>query len=254
MRKRIEIKRMLLKDKVAIVTGGTRGIGRAIVFELVHNGAKVVFTYLKSDESAGIMLDEIKEIKGEAEAVKADVRLYDEARRTVEEAVNKFGKVDILVNNAGIIKDKALMMMEPAEWADVINTNLTGYFNMAKACIVTMLKQKSGVIINISSIAGVVGLPRQVNYSSAKAGELGLTKSLAKEVASYGIRVNAIAPGFIDTDMTKDLKHKDELIKMIPSGRFGKPEEIAKVVIFLASEKSGYINGQVLKVDGGLAI
>lgn len=245
---------MLLKDKVAIVTGGTRGIGRAIVFELVHNGAKVVFTYLKSDESAGIMLDEIKEIKGEAEAVKADVRLYDEARRTVEEAVNKFGKVDILVNNAGIIKDKALMMMEPAEWADVINTNLTGYFNMAKACIVTMLKQKSGVIINISSIAGVVGLPRQVNYSSAKAGELGLTKSLAKEVASYGIRVNAIAPGFIDTDMTKDLKHKDELIKMIPSGRFGKPEEIAKVVIFLASEKSGYINGQVLKVDGGLAI
>lgn len=245
---------MLLRDKVAIVTGGTRGIGRAIVFELVQNGAKVVFTYLKSDESAGIILDEIKEINGEAEAIKADVRLYDEAKKTAEETMIKFGKIDILVNNAGITKDKALMMMEPAEWIDVINTNLTGYFNMTKACIVTMMKQKSGVIINISSIAGVVGMPSQVNYSSAKAGELGLTKSLAKEVASYGIRVNAIAPGFIDTDMTKELKQKDEFLKMIPFGRFGKPEEVARVVIFLASEKSGYITGQVLKVDGGLAI
>ena len=245
---------MLLEDKVAIVTGGTRGIGRAIVFDLIQNGAKVLFTYLKSDESAGIVLDEIKELRGEAEAIKADVRLYEEAKKTVEETVNKFGKVDILVNNAGIIKDKSLMMMEPSEWLDVINTNLTGYFNMAKACIVTMMKQKSGVIVNISSIAGVVGMPRQVNYSSAKAGELGLTKSLAKEVASYGIRVNAVAPGFIDTDMTKELKQKDEFLKRIPFGRFGKPEEVARVVTFLVSEKSGYITGQVLKVDGGLAI
>ncbi|MDP3791297.1 MAG: 3-oxoacyl-[acyl-carrier-protein] reductase [Candidatus Omnitrophota bacterium] len=245
---------MLLKDKVAIVTGGTRGIGRAIVFELIQNGAKVLFTYLKSDESAGIMLDEIKELKGEAEAIKADVRLYEEAKRTVEETINKFGKVDILVNNAGITKDKALMMMDPSEWLDVINTNLTGYFNMSKACIVSMLKQKSGVIVNISSVSGVVGMPRQANYSAAKAGEIGLTKSLAKEVGPYGIRVNAIAPGFIDTDMTKDLKQKDELLKMIPFGRFGKPEEVAKVATFLASEKSSYINGQVLKVDGGLAI
>ena len=245
---------MLLEDKVAIVTGGTRGIGRAIVFDLIQNGAKVLFTYLMSDESAGIVLDEIKELRGEAEAIKADVRLYEEAKKTVEETVNKFGKVDILVNNAGIIKDKSLMMMEPSEWLDVINTNLTGYFNMAKACIVTMMKQKSGVIVNISSIAGVVGMPRQVNYSSAKAGELGLTKSLAKEVASYGIRVNAVAPGFIDTDMTKELKQKDEFLKRIPFGRFGKPEEVARVVTFLVSEKSGYITGQVLKVDGGLAI
>jgi 3-oxoacyl-[acyl-carrier protein] reductase len=245
---------MLLKDKVAIVTGGTRGIGKAIVFGLIRNGAKVLFTYLKSDESAGIILDEIKELKGEAGAIKADVRLYDEARRVVEEAINGFGKIDILVNNAGIVKDKALMMMEPAEWLDVINTNLTGYFNMAKACIVSMMKQKSGTIINISSISGIIGLPRQVNYSSAKAGEIGMTKSLAKEVASYGIRVNAIAPGFIETDMTKDLKTKDEIVKMIPCGRFGRPEEVAGVVTFLAGEKSGYINGQVIKVDGGLAI
>lgn len=245
---------MLLKDKVAIVTGGTRGIGRAIVFDLIQNGAKVLFTYLKSDESAGIILDEIKELKGEAEAIKADVRLYDEAKNAVEETINKFGKIDILVNNAGIIKDKALMLMEPADWLDVINTNLTGYFNMGKACIVTMMKQKSGVIINISSVAGIVGTPRQVNYSSAKAGEIGFTKSLAKEVASYGIRVNAIAPGYIDTDMTKDLKDKDEFIKRIPFGRFGKAEEVAKVVTFLASGRSAYITGQVLKVDGGLVI
>lgn len=254
MPKGIERKIMLLKDKVAIVTGGTRGIGRAIVFELIQTGAKVLFTYLKSDESAGIILDEIRELNGTAEAIKADVRLYEEAKRTIEETINKFGKIDILINNAGIIKDKALMMMEPSEWLDVINTNLTGYFNMAKACIVPMMKQKSGNIINISSISGVVGLPRQVNYSSAKAGEIGLTKSLAKEVAQYGVRVNAIAPGFIDTDMTKDLKQKEDLVKMIPCGRFGKPEEIAKVVTFLASDRSGYITGQVLKVDGGLAI
>lgn len=245
---------MLLQDKVAIVTGGTRGIGRATVFEFIQNGAKVVFTYLKSDESAGIILDEIKELSGEAEAIKADVRDYKEAKRVIEETINKFGTVDILVNNAGIIKDKALMMMEPSEWQEVIDTNLTGYFNMAKACIVTMLKQKSGNIVNISSIAGVVGTPRQVNYSSAKAGIIGLTKSLAKEVGPYNIRVNAVAPGYIETDMTKDLKQKENLLKMIPCARFGKPEEVAKIVSFLASGKAGYITGQVIKVDGGLAI
>jgi len=245
---------MLLQGKIAIVTGGTRGIGRAIVFELVQNGAKVMFTYLKSDESAGIVMDEIKELKGEAEALKADVRDYDQAKKVVEETVVKFGTVDILVNNAGITKDKALMMMDPAEWKEVIDTNLTGYFNMAKACIITMMKQKSGNIVNISSVAGIVGMPRQINYSSAKAGEIGLTKSLAKEVASYNIRVNAVAPGFIETDMTKDVKQKENLAKAIPFGRFGKPEEVAKVVLFLLSNKSGYITGQVIKVDGGLAI
>ena len=245
---------MSLKDKVAIVTGGTRGIGRAIVFELIQHGAKVVFTYLKSDESASIILDEVKELKGEAEAIKTDVRVFDEAKNVLEETLTKFGKIDILVNNAGITKDKALVFMEPSEWLDVINTNLTGYFNMAKACIISMMKQKSGNIVNISSVSGVIGIPRQVNYSSAKAGEIGLTKSLAKEVASFGIRVNAIAPGFIDTDMTKDLKQKEQFIKMIPFGRFGKPEEIAKVVTFLASDQSAYITGQVIKVDGGFAI
>lgn len=245
---------MSLQGKVAIVTGGTRGIGRACVLELIQKKAKVAFSYLKSDEAAGIVMDEVKELGGEALAIKADVRDYKEARRIVEETVNKFGTVDILVNNAGITKDKALMMMDPAEWQEVIDTNLTGYFNMAKACIVTMLKQKSGNIVNISSVAGVVGLPRQTNYSSAKAGIIGLTKSLAKEVAAYNIRVNAVAPGYIETDMTKDLKQKELLMKMVPVGRFGKPEEVAKVVSFLTSDKTNYITGQVIKVDGGLAV
>ncbi|MFA6142333.1 MAG: 3-oxoacyl-[acyl-carrier-protein] reductase [Candidatus Omnitrophota bacterium] len=245
---------MPLSGKVAIVTGGARGIGRAIVLELIRNGARVAFTYLKSGEAAAALLDEIKEMKGEAAAIKSDSRDYNQAKSVIEEVLNKFGKLDILINNAGIIKDKALMLMDPLEWKDVIDTNLTGYFNMAKACIVTMMKQKSGNIVNISSVAGVVGTPRQVNYSSAKAGIIGLTKSLAKEVASYNVRVNAVAPGYIETDMTKDLKQKDSLVKLIPSSRLGKPEEVAKVVRFLASENSRYITGQVIRVDGGLTI
>jgi len=245
---------VLLRNKVAIVTGGTRGIGKAIVFQLIYQGAKVVFTYLRNDESAGIILDEIKELKGEAEAVKQDVRDFDSATKVVQETINRFGRVDILVNNAGIVKDKALMMMSKDDWEDVIKTNLTGYFNMTRACIVTMLKQKSGNIMNISSVSGITGRARQVSYSASKAGIIGFTKSLAKEVAAYNIRVNAIAPGFIETDMISKLKNKDELIKAIPLAKFGKPEEIAKAVSFLISDKAGYITGQVIKIDGGLAI
>ena len=243
-----------LKNKVAIVTGGSRGIGKAIVLEFIHEGAKVVFTYIKSDEAAAILLDEIKKLGGEALALKKTSREFSSCKEVVEAAQEKFGSIDILVNNAGIVKDKALMMMEPAEWQEVIETNLTGYFNPAKACIVTMMKQKSGNIINISSVAGITGTARQANYSASKAGVIGFTKSLAKEVASYNIRVNAVAPGYIETDMTKELKQKEDLIKKIPAGRFGRPEEVAKAVSFLVSDKSNYITGQVVKVDGGLAI
>lgn len=245
---------MSLQGKVAIVTGGTRGLGRAIVSELVGRGARVVFTYIKSDEAAAVVLDEIKKTNGQAEAIKADAKLFSDAKKVAEETIKRFGSIDILVNNAGIVRDKALMMMDPSDWQDVIDTNLTGYFNMARACIVTFMKKKSGNIVNISSVAGVVGTPRQTNYSSAKAGIIGFTKSLAKEVGAYNIRVNAVAPGYIETDMTKDLKQKEELKKLIPAGRFGDGKEVASVVSFLAGDRASYITGQVIKVDGGLAI
>jgi len=245
---------MQLKDKVAIVTGGTRGIGRAIVFELIYQGAKVIFTYLKSDESAGIILDEIRKLKGEAEAIKQDVRSLNASKQVAHETIEKFGTIDILINNAGVIRDKALMMMSEDDWEEVIHTNLTGYFNMTRACVVTMLKQKKGNIVNISSVSGISGSARQVNYSASKAGIMGLTKALAKEVAAYNIRVNAIAPGFIETDMTSALKNKEALLNKIPLVRFGRAEEVAKMVKFLASDKASYITGQIVKVDGGLAI
>jgi 3-oxoacyl-[acyl-carrier protein] reductase len=245
---------MSLKGSVAIVTGGSRGIGRAIALELAREGAKVAFTYLKSEDAAAQLLEEIKRIGAEAKAIRANASDFDDAKRTISDTVKDLGSIDILVNNAGVIKDKALMLMDPSEWREVIETNLTGYFNMARAAIVTMMKQKRGKIINISSVAGVVGTPRQVNYSSAKAGIIGLTKSLAKEVGPYNIRVNAVAPGYIETDMTKDLKDKGSLVQRIPCGRLGSAEEVAKVVSFLAGDGAAYITGQVIKVDGGLAI
>jgi 3-oxoacyl-[acyl-carrier protein] reductase len=244
----------IFMNKVAIVTGASRGIGRAIALELAQAGAKVAFTYLKNDEQAKSLLLEIEKIGLQALSFKGDVRNFDLCREFVEQVKSYFGGLDFLVNNAGITRDKAFMLMEKNDWQEVIDTNLTGYFNMCRSAIVTFLKQKSGNIVNISSISGISGIARQVNYSAAKAGIIGLTKALAKEAAPYNIRVNCVAPGFIETDMTAELKEdvKEKFIKFIPFGRFGNPLDVAKAVLFLLSDRSNYLTGQVIKVDGGL--
>ena len=247
---------MLLKDKVAIVTGGARGIGRAIVTEFAKEGAKVAFNFVKSEEQALGLKKEIEGLGGQILAFKQDIKDYDAIRVMVEGVKSHFGGLDIIVNNAGILRDKALMLMEEQDWEDVISTNLSGAFNLIRASIVTFMKQKSGNIINITSVAGLKGMPRQVNYSASKAGMIGLTKALAREVGPYKVRVNAIAPGYIDTDMIGDLKegYKEELLKRIPMSRFGRAEEVAKCAVFLASDDAKYITGQVITVDGGLAM
>ena len=247
---------MLLKDKVAIVSGGSRGIGRAIVLELAKEGANVAFNYLESKDKALEVKREVESKGRKALVFQQDVKDLEAMKRMVEETKKSFGKLDIVVNNAGILRDKALMLMEENDWEEVISTNLTGAFNLIKAAIVTFMKEKRGNIINITSVAGIKGIARQVNYSASKAGLIGLTKALAREVASYNIRVNAIAPGYIETDMVSALKedYKEELLKKIPLNRFGASEEVAKVAVFLASDRSNYITGQVIAVDGGLAM
>jgi 3-oxoacyl-[acyl-carrier protein] reductase len=184
------------------------------------------------------------------------VRDFEGTKMLIERVKEDLGRLDILVNNAGITKDKSLMMMNKDDWSDVIDTDLTGVFNTTRACIITFLKQKSGNIVNISSVSGIHPLPGQVNYAAAKAGVIGFTKSLAKEVAPYNVRVNAVAPGFIKTDMTANLseKYRENLNKMIPAGRFGAPDEVSRVVVFLLSDESRYITGQVIQIDGGLGI
>jgi len=245
-----------LKDRVIAVTGGTRGIGRAIVEELARQDARIAFTYLSQE---GLAEELVRQVKGggvEASAFKADVRDLKQAQRFIASTLEQFGRLDGLVNNAGIVRDKALMLMEPADWQEVLETNLTGVFNLCRAAIVTFMKQRAGRIVNMTSVVGLVGAARQINYAASKAGVVGLTKALAKEVGSYGITVNAVAPGYIKTDMTRgiDEKRRGELSKYIPLGRFGAPEEVARVVAMLLSEAGSYITGQVIVIDGGLAI
>jgi len=247
---------MLLKNKVAIVTGGSRGIGKAIVKEFAREGANIAFNFVKSEDKALELKKEIEKEGGKVLTFRQDVKDYDAIKVMVEGVRSHFGRLDIIVNNAGILRDKALMLMEEQDWEEVISTNLSGAFNLVRAAIVTFMKQKSGNIINLTSVSGIKGMPRQVNYSASKAGIIGLTKALAREVGAYNVRVNAIAPGFIDTDMVQGLKeeYKTELLKMIPLNRFGKAEEVSKVAAFLASESAKYITGQVITIDGGLAM
>ncbi|MFC5734945.1 3-oxoacyl-[acyl-carrier-protein] reductase [Cytobacillus gottheilii] len=247
---------MKLKGKAAIVTGASRGIGKEIALELARQGANVVVNYAGSEQRANEVVDEIKALGTEAFAIHCDVASSESVTDMVKAAIEKFGTIDILVNNAGITRDNLLMRMKEDEWDDVINTNLKGVFLCTKAVTRQMMKQRSGRIINISSIVGVSGNPGQANYVAAKAGVIGLTKTAAKELATRGITVNAVAPGFITTDMTDQLAEdvKEMMLKQIPLARFGEPSDIANVVTFLASEDSRYMTGQTLHIDGGMVM
>ena len=243
-----------LKDKVAVVTGASRGIGKAAALALASQGAKVVVNYARSSDAAEATVDEIKEAGGEAIATQADVSQSEQVDNLIKTTLDKLGRIDVLVNNAGITKDTLLLRMKPEQWQAVIDLNLTGVFLCTKAVSKTMLKQRSGRIINIASVAGQMGNPGQANYSAAKAGVIGFTKTVAKELANRGVTVNAVAPGFIETDMTEDLK-SDDIIKFIPLGRYGKPEEVAGTIRFLAADPAAaYITGQVFNVDGGMVM
>ncbi|MBP2642181.1 MAG: fabG 4 [Firmicutes bacterium] len=247
---------MLLDDKVAIVTGASRGIGRATALVLAEAGAKVVVNYSGNQAAANEVVSKIKESGGEAAAFQADISSNDDADALIKFAMTTYGRVDILVNNAGITRDNLLMLMKEPDWDAVINTNLKGVFNTTKAVSRIMLKQKGGKIINMASVVGVMGNAGQSNYAAAKAGVIGFTKSIAKELASRGINVNAIAPGYIATDMTDKLSDevKADLASHIPLSRLGAAEDVANAVLFLASDASKYITGQVINVDGGMVM
>ncbi|MES1035020.1 3-oxoacyl-[acyl-carrier-protein] reductase [Bacillus pumilus] len=246
----------MLTNKTAVVTGASRGIGRSIAIDLAKNGANVVVNYSGNEAKANEVVDEIKALGQQAFAVKADVSNAEEVQVLMKQAIDTFGSIDILVNNAGITKDNLLMRMKENEWDDVININLKGVFNCTKAVTRQMMKQRSGRIINLASVVGVCGNPGQANYVAAKAGVIGLTKTTAKELATRHITVNAVAPGFISTDMTDKLDEnvQTEMLKQIPLARFGAPEDISNVVVFLASEGAGYITGQTIQVDGGMVM
>lgn len=243
-----------LEGKVALVTGGSRGIGRSIVLALAQAGAKVVINYQGNEAAARDTLEKVVAGGGEGIIYQADVSVSGEVEKMVGAALEEYGRIDILVNNAGITRDTLLLRMKDEDWEKVIETNLTGVFNCVRAVSKVMIKQKAGKIINISSVVGLSGNAGQVNYAAAKAGIIGLTKSVARELASRGIMVNAIAPGFIVTEMTDKISDgmKEQLSSRIPVGRLGNPEDVANLALFLAGSGSDYITGQVITVDGGM--
>jgi 3-oxoacyl-[acyl-carrier protein] reductase len=245
-----------MSNKTAIVTGGTRGIGKAIVLELAKSGCNVAFNYSKSDDLANELVKEIEGLGVKAMAKKADVSDFESAKEMVKEVKDEFGQIDYLVNNAGITRDKLLALMKENDWDDVININLKSVYNFSKAVIMSMIKQKCGNILNITSVSGIAGVAGQANYSASKAGMIGFTKALAKEVGKAKINVNAIACGFIETDMTSELpeEYKQKMIDMTALKRFGTTEDVARTAMFMLSDDAKYITGQVLSIDGGLAL
>ncbi len=246
----------MLKGKTAIITGSGRGIGKAIALKLASLGANIVVNDIPSSTDADVTSEEIKKLGVESIVVKGDVRNVDDVNELVKATMDKFGKIDIFVNNAGITRDNLMIRMSEDDWDMVMDINLKGAFNCIKAAIRPMMKQRSGSIINIASIVGVMGNPGQANYVASKAGLIGLTKTTAKEFASRGIRCNAVAPGFIQSAMTDVLPDdvKQKYFDSIPLGKFGATEDIANVVAFLASDMSAYVTGQVINVDGGLVM
>lgn len=241
-------------NKVALITGGTRGIGKEIAYTLAEKNYDIIINYRTENEELMKLKKEIEQKQVRCLLLKGDVSNFEDCKKLVEEAINRMNHIDVLVNNAGITKDMLLMRMKPEDFNEVINVNLIGTFNMTKNVINYMMKERKGRIINVSSVVGISGNAGQTNYAASKAGIIGFTKSLAKEVASRNILVNAIAPGFIQTDMTNILKEnvKDEIAKTIPLKRMGTAKDVANVVKFLVSEDSSYITGQVIQVDGGM--
>jgi 3-oxoacyl-[acyl-carrier protein] reductase len=245
-----------LDERIAIVTGGSRGIGRAIALELARQGATVVVNYNSSADAANEVVEAIHAEGGQAKAVQANVANFSQAEALIKDTVSEFDKLDILVNNAGTTRDMVIMMMPEEDWDHVLETNLKSVFNCSKAAVKSMMRKRYGRIINIASVAGIAGNAGQTNYSASKAGVIGFTKALAREVAARKITVNAVAPGFVPTDLTETVPDdiKEASLQAIPLGRWGTPEEVAYAVAFLASDESAYITGQTLSVDGGMVM